>query len=363
MKILIITIHDIGNNFGSTLQSCALYEFIKEIGHEVQIINYQPQYNNLKQQIKEFLVRLFFLKEYSKREKSFKLYYNNHSSLTKKKITKFGELLSLAYSADVYITGSDQVWNPNNPCGNDESYYLKFTNSLRKMSYAASLGTLLDEVQVQSLIDKIEDYRYISVREWESKLQLINHGFDNVKYVLDPVFLFPREYYIENAGQSSQKVYGRYLLVYAVKEDKLISMTAKRLARKYNLKIILIGGLKKKCDCDYFIRSAGPREFLDLMNNAQMIVTSSFHAVAFALILNKQFVVVLPKENSMRINSILDVTETINRTISKIEDIDEINFEIDYKYTNSLLEPLIQESKQFLLNSLVVFEDEVSGLK
>ncbi|MCB2293930.1 polysaccharide pyruvyl transferase family protein [Clostridium algoriphilum] len=351
MKILILTIHNI-NNYGSTLQSCALNEYIESLGYDVELIDYNPNDRNLIGNIRWLLVNTVFIWNYIIRDKKFETYFKKHSKRTRE-YTTFKELSKMTPEADVYLLGSDQVWNINLPRGNDPAYYLEFTNSVNKMTYSSSLGTKLNEYAVGKLKERIKSYKYISVREKASAEQLIKAGLINTKFTLDPVFLFPKEYYLE---ETKANTYGRYILIYAVNQDDLLDDWAKEISQKENLRVIAIGGLKKKCYCDMFDRNAGPVDFINLIYHSELFLTSSFHGVSLAIILNKQFYVIVPKKNSLRIENILEVAGLEDRVIQSKIDLKNLEL-INFKEVNVRLKPIIESSKNYLKETLEYFED------
>ncbi len=351
MKIKIITIHNVENNFGSTIQSCSMCEFLNEIGFDTELIDYIPNYKNKFGRLITLIVNLLFFPYYLKRKLNFIKYYQEHARLTKR-YTNFSQLNRTPPLADVYITGSDQVWNPYFPCGQDDAYYLKFSKGTNKMSYASSMGRLLETEDLISLKEKIRDYKHISIREKKSCDQLKSIGIDNATHVLDPVFFYKKEYYQKNLRPNQ---FGRYLLIYAINPDDLLENIAKEIAQKNNLKIILIGGFRKKCMCDTFLRAAGPNDFLQLLNHAQFILTSSFHGVALSIILNKPFAVIKPRINFLRIENILKTAGITNRLIKNTDDLQKLSNQIDYDQVNFNIDSMRKESIEFLVKSLEHF--------
>jgi len=347
MKISLITIHDIGNNYGSTLQSFALYRYIQKLGYEVELVDYQPKYKSIKGRIRSFAVNLVFLVDYLKRKKRFRSYYLSRMKLTYK-YRRYQDLCKNPPKADVYMVGSDQVWNLNFPCGQDDAYYLNFIDSPNKISYACSLGCSFNEVQLHALKKKIQELSYISIRENYSSVQLSSIGL-KTEHVLDPVFLLSKDEYLKNISLPPCK---NYLLVYAVNKDKLLDSVAQKIALERNLEIILIGGFRKKIKCNVFYRSAGPNEFISLIAHADFVLTSSFHGTAFSLIFNKQFAVVQPEINSLRIEDILNSGGITDRVIKTYNDLEIHKKIIDYNTVNPKLNLLIGQSTKYLIHSL-----------
>ena len=350
MKIEIITIHDPDVNYGSTLQSCGTYNFIKRLGYEVEIINYRPNYKNLIQLIKKYIPRIIFAKSAYMRRKKINEYFKKHAALSRK-YKKKNELINNPPAADIYITGSDVIWNRDiNPEGGDSSYYLGFVQAGHKIAYAPSMGEKQSKENISFIIDKIKDFDFISVREEQSRLQLIDAGLVNVECVLDPIFLMPSQYYIDQIGENK---YGEYTLVYLMSESSQKKSIVDFLTKRYGDIIISFGGLKKKVDCDLFIRDAGVEDFLSLIYYAKNIITDSFHCIAFSLLFEKQFVYLPSIDSSMRIENILSYFALEKQIISGIDNsLDVNNYFINYENVTPLLEERITKSRKYLIDAL-----------
>lgn len=361
MKIGIISIHALRNNFGSVLQSYALYRFLKEHGHKVMIINYMPQYfrtaAGLWGKIKLLLTNLCFFHSYIKRKKRFDEFILS-SSMTKEYMD-FDELKSNPPQADCYIAGSDQLWNPTFPCGRDDAFYLSFTDSCNKMAYSTSIGTAsLCDSDYDRIVKKISGFKYVSVREKLSCEKLIQHGRTDTRHVCDPVFLLTKEQY---RALYAFKPREKYIFVYAVEKDEKLEKVVNILADKFKCKIITVGGFKRKSR-GYFPRWIGPKEFLGFLDNAEFVVVSSFHGTAFSLIFEKQFVVVPPRQNSLRLASILDIAGLQDRMVLDSVEIDDIlQRSINYNIVTQRLTKHIEDSKEFLLTSLRNIETSLSN--
>ena len=126
MKVNIITIHDPDVNYGSTLQSCGTYNFIKNLGYDVEIINYKPHYGSAINRVKHYIINHLFIIPYRIRRKKIDIYFIEHAKLSKEYHT-YDDLKNNPPKGDVYITGSDVIWNRDiNPEGGDKAFYLGF---------------------------------------------------------------------------------------------------------------------------------------------------------------------------------------------------------------------------------------------
>jgi len=360
MRVKIITIHDPDVNYGSTLQSCGSYNFIKELGYDTEIINYKPNYLSPSQSIKKVIPKIIYFKEASSRRKKINKYFQKHAKLTK--VYKLKQELEMnPPEADVYITGSDVIWNRDvNPEGADSSFYLGFVNKGVKISYAPSMGEIQTQDNLDYIVEQIRDFKYISVREEQSKEQLINAGLSNVECVLDPVFLMPKEYYEQ---QVFNNIYGNYTLVYLMSDTPEKRKMVQNITREYGNPVIGFGGLKQKSECNLFLRDVGVEDFLTLIYHAKNIITDSFHCVAFSLIFEKQFLYLPSIDSSMRIENLLsygNLENYIIRNNSRDLQITGLPEKIDYSIVKPLLEKKIVKSRNYLKNVLYACEKDIN---
>lgn len=353
-KVLLITLHNQKNNFGTVLQSYALYNKVENYGYDVKILDYEPYYaNGVKtpvQFIKRTLVNMRFLYSYIRRNQRFEEFIKKQKMTRRYKDMK--EIEANPELADIYLIGSDQVWNDEYLCGQDKVYYAGFTESKAKMSYSASAGRVMNSEALDILKRNTEQITYISMREKYSAEQMQENFGRNIEYVLDPVFLLHMNDYKSLIKEKHVQMKG-YILAYVIKKDKLISDCIEQVAALTGKKVIQVGGFAKKCDYDYFPRAAGPIEFLELIDNADIVITSSFHGTAFAHIFKKQFLIVMPEESPLRVENILELAGTKNRIVENIDQVSEmLENPIDYASVDAMLDIYRTKSETFLQTSL-----------
>ncbi|MBP1573093.1 MAG: polysaccharide pyruvyl transferase family protein [Oscillospiraceae bacterium] len=348
MKIRIITIHGIPN-FGSVFQSYALCEYLRSQGYDdVRIIDYNPKYYTSKS-FRATIGRIINYGDYNRRTRKFREFIEKNLPLTEKSFTEFDELKQCDFSADVYIAGGDQLWNVYHPCGNDDAYKLTWTAG-KKISYGTSLGqTGFTDKQIRELVSKISDFTAISVRESASVKMLRDAGIES-SHCVDPVYLIDSEKYHSFLKPVNQPP---YLLVYLITPSEILNNTIKLLSEKYGLKVILCSGFSKKCVCDEFLKDLGPDEILSYIYNAEIVLSSSFHATSFSLIFQKQFFTILPDmHTNERILDLLSHRGLMHRIITDEEQLyDVYDTHIDY----STLKPygaMIDASKEYLKGAL-----------
>ena len=356
MKICTITLH-CTDNCGSSLQAYALQRYLLNTGCKTEIIDYCPSYLKYNGSfIKSILKSILFCGAKLSQNKKNREFRKKYLKLTEQKYKTYRELENDIPKADAYITGSDQIWNPDYLCGNDPAYYLSFVKDAPKLAYAASIGkTMVPNVQKKMITDYVKDFSYITVREETSKELLSGEVDCQVDYVCDPVFLLPREHYC--GIESVPKIKEKYILVYLVQQSKLLDELVQQLREELGAKVVLIYGVRYYCNCDYHIRDVSPTEFLGYINHAEYVVTSSFHATAFSHIFQKQFAIVLPKANTARIEQMLEISGLQERIITCENEISQAFEMIDYGSVKPRLESFIDISKKSI-NRMLETENE-----
>jgi hypothetical protein len=263
--------------------------------------------------------------------------------ISKKRFTSYESLRKTPPIGDVYLTGSDQVWNSTyNKCV-DKAHFLDFAPlGKTRIAYAASFGKdclLAQEMDdIRSLLNK---YSMISVRE-SSGAEIINSlGIPNAQLVLDPTLLlssadWAQEFHFNKPAQK------RYLLIYSVERDldEIVYTVAKRIADALGLYIIFLTQAAWKrsmrgCHKELFFSKV--IDFIRYLFYADFVVASSFHGTAFAINFNKQFVSVLPNKYGGRQRSLLNLIGLNDRIIEKKVEMNKIIKNINYANVNKIL--------------------------
>ena len=370
MKIKTITCHDV-YNYGATLQAYALMKYLQNKGHEVEIIDYKPDYLSTRYNLwtigprwkkKALFIRMtyFALKfpgrlaeRLSSGKRAFDKFKKNHMRVTKKQYKNNAELKQDPPAANVYIAGSDQIWNTSYKNGRDPAFYLDFSPpGIRRVSYAASfsISKILPEYKsfVRTMIEKLD---YISVREREGLDILKSIGIEAGMHVLDPVFLLDQSIWDELADK---KITGKYLLVYDFEQNEAVETFVKKMAKEKGLKIFAANNYKKTpyADADYY--DSGPEIFLSLIRNAEIVVGNSFHAVAFSLIFKKEFFVFgrIKQPVNSRMKDLLSLCDLNDRMVSSEMDYQEKMPPICYEKVWEILNTHTDASKAFLKKAI-----------
>lgn len=363
-RVKIITFHS-AENSGAVLQCYALQEVIKKLGGKVQIIDYQPTY--MKEQYKIFvnpfeskkngsriksfaaytLQNIRFRRKW-RRKNEFKNFRRTYLEMTKE-YTSIMELNQDSPEADIYICGSDQIWNSSLTGGElDPAYFLQFGNEkIKRYSYAISVGKELTECDMENIFKMASNIEKISFRE-ESVCHKFKYQFPNEKFYqcIDPTLLLDFRDWKKFVHTINEK--GKYILVYALEKNEAFQKELDYiLTKKPGLKILDISqcnlNLKGKVKR---MMGFSPESFLSYIYNAEYIVTNSFHCTVFSAIFEKKFVTIQHTRSNSRLSNLLVGLGIENRFYSDNSD---VIFEgLDYDMIKEKLEVFRKGSIQYL---------------
>lgn len=361
-QAVLITIH-LGSNFGSILQTVATVLVLRKMQHKAEVINYIPDRCTWMRYFKD---RILHMRDTIKMFATIPVIALNkhlyHSYLHKyvavsKPIYDSDDFTTVCPKADIYVTGSDQVWNSIHNEGLDRHYYFDgFPKGTIKIAYSSSIGReSLDEQEYKEVKRMLGSYKAISVREASAKILIESMGYE-ATHLLDPTFMLDRENWRKYMGQ--RKIKQPYVLVYLpynIHDKSLIYQTVRKLATDKGLKVVTFSwGIRPDKFADKTIFFANPGDFLSLMYYADYVVTNSFHGTAFSVNLNKQFWVYMPTGFGTRIQSILDLCHLQDRLLQSDEVLsdDKMARHIDYAPVNSILNAERQKAYDFLKKAL-----------
>lgn len=327
-KIGIVTFNN-ANNFGAFLQEYALQKFLLNAGLDAEVINYQKvefdqQYiyrdSFLKTKywkrrvriLRDLIFKRKILFQKKTREKMFE--QCRSIEIIGSRGLKKKELKNIVNNYSCFIAGSDQVWNLK-LTNYDLTYFLDFvpdSQSFKKISYGASLGNTNmsdeDKILIKGLL---KDFRYISVRERTGQSFLMEGCGIYSDVVVDPTFLINKKAWISFAKKATKPLpRDRYVFVYTVAKQENLYEKAIKYADHHNLKIIFVGGrdpIRINGQIFYPLIDIGPYEFVNLINNAEIIFTTSFHGIAISINLEKDFFYELNKKVNANASRIVDL--------------------------------------------------------
>lgn len=308
MRIGILTIHD-SPNYGASLQCFALWKYLTDEGYDCEVIDLhrpgahpdyapsrrfkrcRPLHESLIAKLKRIVKRFVGQKPQSI------LYYN---MVTKKKFEEFNSLYKKSKpftnidafyknppQYDVYIAGSDQLWNPTQIyC--IEPYFLTFVQGgkKKKISFSTSIGiTELTSIEKKKFKEWLKDFTAISVRERQAKLLLESFVEREVEQISDPTFLLtPFSWHsLANMPKSQEP----YILYFALHLDKDLLNYCKKISEESGLHLYVLNQTQPEpIDNSYLaIKNAGPKDFIGYIENANIVITDSFHGTVFSIIM------------------------------------------------------------------------------
>ncbi|MDO5131366.1 MAG: polysaccharide pyruvyl transferase family protein [Eubacteriales bacterium] len=361
MKTAVITFHNT-SNFGATLQCAALMRRLSSMGQEVEVINYLPYYVLDKKSVFRELKKagkarnkaralikgaayLAHAGEFSGRDRCFERFIRQNLPLTRVYHT-YESLLQDPPRADLYICGSDQIWNPALTGGMpDRAFFLQFTDG-KRAAYGASLGEYDIEGNAAELAALTEGFAGVSVREKSAAEKLSLAIGREVPAVLDCTLLLGKEDY-RDMESTDFKAGAPYLLLYNIQNSEQSVRIAKKTAREKGLRIVDISpnpfvrvrGTRKEI-------AIGPDRFLSLVKNAQFVVTNSFHGTAFSIIYEKPFIAIAHSTRGGRTRDLLEAAGLEDRLAENPDTIP--REEINYQEAGRRLAILRQESVRYL---------------
>lgn len=265
------------------------------------------------------------------------------------------------YSA--VIVGSDQLWLPSNI---EADYYTLnwVPDNVPKIAFSTSFGTSFLPKKNQAMASQfLHRFQAISVREETGRQMIKDYAGLDVPVVSDPTLLFNGEDWM-CIQKKKPIISGKYILCYFLGNNKEDRQFAKRLREHTGYKIVALLHLDEyiKADTQYADETPfdiGPGELLNLIRNAQYIVTDSFHGSVFSIIYKKTFFTSrrVRKEGILctnnRLDSLFDKLGIEGRLIQGTENVEEcLNRTIDYDKVHCNLDSLVKETKQYLRNAL-----------
>ena len=363
MDIKVITRHA-PSNYGSLLQSIATITILERLGHTCEIIDYiRDDEHGLKAVITSLngkqgwngnpLKKLAYIAFRYPEEKTAEIKF---SRMRKKYLKLTGRCRAhedlKQLDADVFMTGSDQVWGPTLNGRYDEAYFLSFVTGKPRTAYAASFGRTDFTPQILAEYKKLlSTYSGIAVRENSAVDLLTQMGIPCAGQVLDPTLLLTGE---EWSKRIKRNIEGKYVLVYQLHNNPVLTDYALRFARHTGLPLYRISPTFHQIRRGgKFVYLPDLDEFLSYIKNCTYFLTDSFHGTAFALNFNKQFIEILPNNKTgSRNQSILQLTGLTDRILTDFSDFSMADKVIEYTLVNNILAKERQKSIAILKSLL-----------
>ncbi len=372
-------------NYGSVLQSYALQQFVCNTGREVEVINYHDIANRaqkveilLKLKLKDLLninkivSKLNMKREMkcdesyfhivSERKKSYDEFVTKHFFLSKK-CDSISEVQGVCDEYHTILLSSDQLWGPADLI-RDYHTLRQFPKGKKRVAYATSFGVANLPTFLNAVVcDFIPQIECVSVREKSGQNIIKKICGRDVPVVVDPTMLLSKEQW-KMVFSENRIIKDRYVFCYFLGENKKHIQAVKKFCDEKKLKLVSIlhpenYNTKEYRFADIYPDGVGPAEFLNLIYNAEYVVSDSFHASVFSSIFNKKFMVfdryssASGESRNTRIENLLNMLELTDRhftyqnTLSSLMD-----KEIDWCLVSRRLEQSRKYSIEYLENSL-----------
>lgn len=372
-KIAVITFHA-SDNCGSHLQAYALQYVLREkYNQDVTIIDFS---NLTQRQMYSVFVPVTCLRDVFRNILRFVLYpilkkeqvefrkFWRFFNLTPKRYKTSKDLEELDGLYDIFVCGSDQVWNYK--AGDyDDAYLLNFVHKSTKVAYAVSMGQAVlndSSCHTKKYTNLLSDFSAISIREFKSQSMIQAITNLPVKICLDPTLLLDSHIYDE-LMESKPLISGKYIFCYAFTYNAAFVKCVMKLSERLGMPVYMIdrkqniingAGLKG-------IRltpHTGTEAFLNIFKYATLIFTTSFHGTAFSVNFRKIFWYLneTGDEGDGRATSLLRQMGLMSRyvTPSEIAEIQNLMAPIDYSFTYDKLNSLRKESFDFIEKNIVL---------
>ena len=377
MKIAILTL--IGEyNYGNLLQSYALQTVLQRLGHKVVVLNRRKKSPTIQLQgirilsyVKSLISRYIFGKKNRLIVNPFVEDYNPNSYRDKTELQRFAskyiertrplrstQAMQTYFEKtgfDAVVVGSDQVWREDYVYSIEEMFlsFVPNESDVKRITYAASFGTdknFISKEKMSSCIELLTRFDAISVRE-HSAVKICNDEFGvSAQHVLDPTMLLTAEDYMKifKPNSAISKCNGN-LLVYVLDNDNAITKGIESFAIKNNLKSFVVNEGRVRGHRSYSYKFPSIEYWLKSFNDAEYVITDSFHGTVFSILFHKPFICVGNKDRGMsRFNSLLKMFGLEERLVDR-ENLKELNLsEINWDSVDEILSLKRNEAMSFI---------------
>ena len=372
MKVGIITMH-YGDNFGGLLQCLALQNTVASLGHEVQVVNYNPHVSrempwwrgwglrgagsvlvSVRQRATELRHKSFALQNFGR-------FRSTHLRLTEKATTREG-LAAVIEPFDILITGSDQVWNLN--YNEDPTYFLEVGDAFqgRRVSYAACAGRNSKRRDAW-VNDALRNIDALSVRNPFTAAWVKDRTGAEPKLVADPTML----YNFPELAEIAPICAGPYIFTYFLGDEiQGGNAAALRRIREIHGDIPVVCAISTSHKmklvrwADQCLYELDPLTWLKFLAGASFVFTDSFHAVLLSMRYRRSFIGYCAEE--IRSPRLLDLAARLGAEGRIVNgpgpafDL-AVSSDIDWERVEAIWEPHVHESMEFLTRAVAGNDD------
>ena len=382
MRIGILSFTSSENNYGQALQCYALQTYLRNQGHDAFHVSYVPQAGG-RSSVRSVVDVAKYLKTYfdwqlvvnylrklrykpDEKRRGFSSFRSKFLHFYRTEYCSIDDLTADPPEADAFIAGSDQIWGTSLSDPNAAGWYLRFGDeSVRRVSYAASIGRKLDEGELSVFRHYVSDLDAVGVRE-ESATALCRELGIDARLNVDPTLLLKTEDYDVLANVSTEQLPEKpYLFVYVLNVlysrdmywsqfERYVSDAELRVAPVYSSGYFSAYPIIPKWET--FMPTVPG--WLNLLRNAQGVVTTSFHGVVFSIMFHRPFLVVLLRGKRSggndRVRTLLESAGLTDRIFNPQREVaEQMEAPIDWGDVENRLSNMRRSSADFLMNSLI----------
>lgn len=308
------------DNYGAFLQAYSLQQKLRHLGFDAEMIKYDDFSDNailgipfklLKEDWSFFLKRLIIetilFKSHCARRKVFERCISEHIKESFTRYNRQSQLFKNPPVYDIYLSGSDQVLNPQLQSQSFDCRLLKFTEGT-KITYAASAGDVNSIEGNTELLKELRKFKWVSVREDSLRVYLQNNGINAIRHIDPTLLLTKKEWGL--VCQKPAEISEPYIFYYRVLPQKELELEAEKLSDELQLPIFTGDGRTVFKNQIKRERTISPMEWVGAIMNAEYVVTNSFHGSAFSINFHKKAFILLPPKGGSRIEDLVDKTGT-----------------------------------------------------
>ncbi len=344
-------------NYGACLQALATQEILTNNGHHVDIMNYSfmdgQVYSPFSQKsIKSFISSCMFYKLRKGTHNVFEKFRERHMIYSNEKLTTVEDFKKIMEKYDIFLVGSDQVWNPNLGINTDITLLNFYKKGPKKISYSSSFGIKsLPENQKIKYKAAFSDFNSLSTRETTGQNIIKELTGRLVPVVLDPSMLLNMQQWEIYTKDSN--INEPFVLIYDMWHAPEVVEIARKKAKEKKCKIIGLSQIIMPYKDIETLYDISPAEFLDLFKKAECIVTDSFHGTVFSIIYHKEFYSYCSQRAAViggRLTEILDKLDLSDRMVTSMNSIPDKK--IDYTVVDEKLLSLRKHSIDYLIGAI-----------
>lgn len=348
MKIALLTIWHV-ENYGAELQTYATVKALKQLNFDVEVIDFRLSDESKKSLLGRIASVIQIV---SPLKFKFNRFWKKYIPSSRRYKTS-SDLMENPPIADIYMVGSDQVWNPDITQTRAKNYFLNFgSREIKRVSYASSFG--VSEWMHADLYEDVKsllmNFDHVTCREdLGVKLLRNQFGVDAIN-VVDPTLLFVS--YPEFVELPKEK---NNLVFYPLSEDSGLEILSQKVAAILDLNIVNNNKVSKLFGRTVWNRNS-IEEWVKNIAESKFVITRSFHGLIFSLLYNKQFALLkIRNGRNSRVENLLGKIGLEDRMYDTPEAL--LNDEpwkrqIDYSVVNSRVANLREQSWNVLKTML-----------